>query len=85
MPQNTGTATLFLTVLDINDNAPDFSQPYNPSIMENQDYVATEVQKFTAKDADSSDNGPPFKFELVCSESPSSQCSDFSLSFQQSK
>lgn len=84
MPQNTGTATLTVTVMDVNDNYPDFAQSYSTSLMENQDYSNVVVTDFSAIDRDEPQNGPPFTFELVCSDAgASTQCSKFNLEFQQ--
>ena len=83
MPQNTGTATLTVTVLDVNDNFPDFAQPIVPTIKENVVYTNGEVTTFSAKDADTPDNGPPFTFELRCIQG--SQCNKFNLIFNQRK
>ena len=83
MPQNTGTATLTVTVLDVNDNFPDFAQSIVPTIKENVVYTNGEVTTFSAKDADTSDNGPPFTFELRCIQG--SQCNKFELIFNQRK
>ena len=86
MPQNTGTATLIVTVTDVNDNYPDFAQPVTPSMMENTPYSNTKLTKFSAVDQDESYNGPPFTFELRCTDAQASnQCKNFTLTFNQSK
>ncbi|XP_052798901.1 neural-cadherin-like [Mya arenaria] len=77
-PQNTGTATLTVSVLDVNDNYPDFAQTYTPSLMENKEYNANQLLVFSAIDADGPGNGSPFSFELECSAvgaSPQCDCS----------
>ena len=62
-PPQTGIATLNLEVLDVNDNYPIFAENYRPVVMENTP-SGQFVIKVRAKDFDSPDNGPPFKFEL---------------------
>ena len=65
----TGTMTLYVTVGDINDNAPEFLEDYNfqvgPSTRQGQ-----VIGTFYAKDRDSPLNGPPFNFELACTTGP---------------
>uniref|UniRef100_A0A3Q3EB64 Cadherin domain-containing protein n=1 Tax=Labrus bergylta TaxID=56723 RepID=A0A3Q3EB64_9LABR len=56
-PQMTGTMQILITVLDVNDNAPVFTQPiYKASIQENAP-VGTTVVTVTATDADHGSNG----------------------------
>nr|XP_046262590.1 protocadherin gamma-A11-like isoform X18 [Scatophagus argus] len=56
-PQMTGTMQILITVLDVNDNAPVFTQPiYKASIKENA-AVGTVVATVTATDADHGSNG----------------------------
>nr|XP_019953269.1 PREDICTED: protocadherin gamma-A9-like [Paralichthys olivaceus] len=56
-PQMTGTMQILITVLDVNDNAPVFTQPiYKASIKENSP-VGTAVVTVTATDADHGSNG----------------------------
>ncbi|XP_031698405.1 protocadherin beta-16-like, partial [Anarrhichthys ocellatus] len=56
-PQMTGTMQIIITVLDVNDNAPVFTQPiYKASIKENAP-VGTVVVTVTATDADHGSNG----------------------------
>ncbi|XP_068181904.1 protocadherin gamma-A10-like isoform X10 [Antennarius striatus] len=56
-PQMTGTMKIFITVLDVNDNAPIFTEPiYKASIEENAP-VGTVVATVTATDADEGSNG----------------------------
>ncbi|XP_035768263.1 protocadherin beta-1-like, partial [Neolamprologus brichardi] len=56
-PQMTGTMKIYVTVLDVNDNAPAFSKPvYKASITENS-VKGTLVTKVTASDADKGTNG----------------------------
>uniref|UniRef100_A0A3B4B5Z6 Cadherin domain-containing protein n=1 Tax=Periophthalmus magnuspinnatus TaxID=409849 RepID=A0A3B4B5Z6_9GOBI len=56
-PQMSGTMQIRVTVLDVNDNAPVFSQPvYKAAIKENAP-LGTLVVKVTATDADHGSNG----------------------------
>ncbi|XP_075902597.1 protocadherin gamma-A11-like isoform X39 [Nelusetta ayraudi] len=56
-PQMTGTMQILITVLDVNDNAPVFTQPiYKASIKENSP-SGTIVATVTATDADDGPNG----------------------------
>ncbi|OAF68023.1 hypothetical protein A3Q56_04241, partial [Intoshia linei] len=65
IPSLNSTATLDLTLDDVNDSYPRFSKSYNPIIMENTD---PSNFKFVveAVDDDSVINGPPFIFSLPC-------------------
>lgn len=81
-PQNTGTATLIVTVGDVNDNFPDFAADYQPTLTENTDFNDYSVITLSAVDADNATNGQPFSFELACNhEGASAQCSKFRLDF----
>ncbi|KAM3867167.1 protocadherin gamma-A2-like [Diretmus argenteus] len=56
-PQMSGTMQILITVLDVNDNAPVFTQPvYKASVKENA-AVGTVVLTVTATDADHGSNG----------------------------
>ncbi|XP_030594785.1 protocadherin gamma-A1-like isoform X50 [Archocentrus centrarchus] len=56
-PQMTGTMKIYVTVLDVNDNAPVFTKAvYKASITENS-VKGTHVTKVTASDADKGTNG----------------------------
>ncbi|XP_029959667.1 protocadherin gamma-A6-like isoform X9 [Salarias fasciatus] len=56
-PQMTGTMQILITVLDVNDNAPVFTQPvYKASVHENSP-LGTIVMTVTATDADQGSNG----------------------------
>ncbi|KAF8565097.1 hypothetical protein P879_01282 [Paragonimus westermani] len=58
VPQRTGTANIKVTILDINDNSPQFSQPdYTFHILENQP-ESTQIGRVSATDVDSEDFGP---------------------------
>ena len=87
-PQNTGTATLTVTVTDVNDNCPDFAQDYSKttSVMENQDFNNDVLVTLSAKDADTEVNQGPYSYELRCpGNNQNSRCSQFRLEFDQSK
>ncbi|XP_061581353.1 protocadherin gamma-A11-like isoform X48 [Cololabis saira] len=56
-PQRSGTMQIFITVLDINDNAPVFTQPvYKAAVPENS-IKGTLITKVSASDADKGSNG----------------------------
>uniref|UniRef100_A0A3P8T4I9 Cadherin domain-containing protein n=1 Tax=Amphiprion percula TaxID=161767 RepID=A0A3P8T4I9_AMPPE len=56
-PKRTGTATVHVTVLDANDNAPVFSQAVYEAIIPENAPLDTVVVKVTATDADEGQNG----------------------------
>ncbi|XP_051275343.1 protocadherin beta-15-like isoform X1 [Dicentrarchus labrax] len=56
-PQRTGTATVHVTVLDANDNAPVFSQTVYEAILPENSPIDTLVVKVAATDADEGLNG----------------------------
>uniref|UniRef100_A0A4W6G0V3 Cadherin domain-containing protein n=1 Tax=Lates calcarifer TaxID=8187 RepID=A0A4W6G0V3_LATCA len=56
-PQRTGTATVQVTVLDANDNAPVFSQAVYEAILPENSPLDTVVLKLAASDADEGLNG----------------------------
>ncbi|XP_070819239.1 protocadherin gamma-A11-like isoform X12 [Chaetodon trifascialis] len=68
-PQRSGTATIHVTVLDANDNAPVFSQAvYKASLPENAP-SDTEVVTVSATDADAGPNGDiTYNFDHVSDE-----------------
>ncbi|XP_053575240.1 neural-cadherin-like [Bombina bombina] len=68
-PPKTGSATIFLNVLDINDNGPTFDGIYMPVVLENiaWPYVVPMNESsdlLYAVDPDTSENGSPFIFSL---------------------
>ncbi|XP_048386187.2 neural-cadherin isoform X1 [Stegostoma tigrinum] len=80
-PALTGSAGVVLTVLDVNDNGPEFDVLYTPIVWENT--AAPQAIQFNqtstlmyAKDKDSPVNGAPFSFTLLTQDSHSS---DFAL------
>ena len=85
MPAQTGTGTVFVTLLDVNDNAPEFADDYRPVVYESQP-VGLSVIMISAVDRDGPTNGPPFEFWLPCHRSGSCcdenpTCNDFDFTF----
>lgn len=69
-PSLTGTAIVMVTVLDINDNGPEFEAPYRPIVWENT--AAPQAVRMNdtslllhAIDRDTSANGAPFSIRLL--------------------
>ncbi|KAI3360563.1 hypothetical protein L3Q82_002284 [Scortum barcoo] len=69
-PSLTGTAIVMVTVLDINDNGPEFEVPYKPVVWENT--AAPQAVRMNetslllhATDRDTSTNGGPFSIRLL--------------------
>lgn len=81
IPAQTGSVTILINLLDINDNGPCFEAHYMPVVWENMLGPQVVYMNHTSKllhafDPDSDENGPPFTFSLP----PSYQNSlDFSL------
>lgn len=74
---------MFVTLLDVNDNAPEFAADYRPVVYENQP-PSLSVITVSAVDRDGPANGPPFEFWLpcrgvCCDENPT--CDDFDFTF----
>lgn len=68
-PAQTGTATVHLSLLDVNDNGPRFEGLYMPVVWENTAWPQTLRMNESSYllhviDADSPGNGPPFRFSL---------------------
>jgi len=83
IPAQTGTGTVFVTLLDVNDNAPEFAADYRPVVYENQP-PSQSVITISAVDRDGPANGPPFEFWLpcrgtCCDDNPT--CNDFDFTF----
>lgn len=69
MPAQTGSVTVLINLLDVNDNGPEFEAPYLPVVWENALRPETVHMNHTSKllyafDPDSEENGPPFTFSL---------------------
>uniref|UniRef100_UPI001CD8EB32 neural-cadherin-like n=1 Tax=Solea senegalensis TaxID=28829 RepID=UPI001CD8EB32 len=69
VPPLTGSATVQLPLLDVNDNGPEFEAAYLPVVFEN--VVGPQVVRLNqtstllhAVDRDSPENGPPFHFTI---------------------
>ncbi|KFR02399.1 Neural-cadherin, partial [Opisthocomus hoazin] len=68
-PARTGSVTVLINLLDVNDNGPRFEAPYMPVIWENILKPEVVCMNHTSKllhafDPDSDENGPPFIFSL---------------------
>ncbi|XP_037129929.1 neural-cadherin [Syngnathus acus] len=69
-PSLTGTAIVMVTVLDINDNGPEFQAPYRPVVWENTAapqavWMNASSPLLHATDRDLSSNGGPFSIRLL--------------------
>uniref|UniRef100_A0A8B9BZR2 Cadherin domain-containing protein n=1 Tax=Anser brachyrhynchus TaxID=132585 RepID=A0A8B9BZR2_9AVES len=69
MPAQTGSVTVLINLLDVNDNGPEFEAPYLPVVWENALRPEIVHMNHTSKllyafDPDSEENGPPFTFSL---------------------
>ncbi|XP_040264889.1 neural-cadherin-like [Bufo bufo] len=80
-PAQTGTMTVLLNLLDVNDNGPIFDGIYLPVVWENTNFP--EIVRLNdssyllhAVDLDSPENGPPFSFSLPLNKQNST---DFQL------
>ena len=81
----TGTGTLTVSVLDINDNYPIFADDnYAPVIQENVD-PPLPIIEVSARDLDGPNNGPLFRFwqpcygACPCASNPT--CEQFAVKF----
>ncbi|XP_009947990.1 PREDICTED: neural-cadherin-like [Leptosomus discolor] len=68
-PAGTGSVTVLIDLLDVNDNGPRFEAPYMPVVWENIlgpeiVYMNQTSKLLHAFDPDSEENGPPFTFSL---------------------
>ncbi|XP_075045350.1 neural-cadherin-like [Mixophyes fleayi] len=80
-PAQTGTVTVLLNVLDVNDNGPVFDGTYKPVVWENAAWpqiirMNKSSNLLYAVDLDSPENGPPFHFSLPIDQQ---NASDFRL------
>ncbi|XP_069392731.1 neural-cadherin isoform X1 [Paralichthys olivaceus] len=69
-PSLTGTAIVIVTVLDVNDNGPEFEVPYEPVVWENTAAPQSVRMNKTSlllhtTDRDTSTNGGPFSIRLL--------------------
>ncbi|NWI22251.1 CADN protein, partial [Sula dactylatra] len=68
-PARTGSVTVLINLLDVNDNGPRFEAPYMPVVWENIMRPEIVCMNHTSKllhafDPDTEENGPPFTFSL---------------------
>lgn len=63
-PPRTGTATVTVSVEDVNDNAPQFLENYRPVVLENEKPGDVVTLRAVDHDDPSKGNGPPFTFFL---------------------
>ncbi|NXD82407.1 CADN protein, partial [Halcyon senegalensis] len=68
-PARTGSVTVLISLLDVNDNGPRFEAPYVPVVWENAlrpeiVYMNRTSKLLYAFDPDSEENGQPFTFSL---------------------
>ena len=71
----TGTGTLSVTLLDVNDNHPCFAENYDGAWVAKTAMTGDTVLEFSATDPDTPANGPPFSYEMKCDNRP--ECDDF--------
>ncbi|XP_022238088.1 neural-cadherin-like [Limulus polyphemus] len=71
IPALTATATLTVTVDDVNDNAPRFLRNYRPVVYENKPPQKVVEIRATDDDDRSKNNGPPFTFRMDFNAPPS--------------
>ncbi|GFN86028.1 neural-cadherin [Plakobranchus ocellatus] len=89
-PRQTGTATLSVTVTDVNDNFPVFKEDYRPVVYENIEPGKNgipsplHVLEVFARDEDTDKFGGPFGFALP-DDCDSVACQKFSLTFNPEK
>jgi len=85
-PSQTGTGTLIVHLVDVNDNYPQFADDYRPVLYENLP-PGRAVIEVSATDRDTLTNGPPFELFLPCSgECPchaNPTCNEFAFRYIQ--
>ncbi|XP_028982383.1 cadherin-related tumor suppressor [Diachasma alloeum] len=64
-PPQTGTATVRIELLDINDNGPTFDPPEIVGYVKENEPAGTSVMTLTANDPDLPPNGAPFTYKLI--------------------
>ncbi|XP_029447582.1 LOW QUALITY PROTEIN: neural-cadherin-like [Rhinatrema bivittatum] len=69
-PPLTGSATVLVTLQDVNDNYPELEARYSPVVWENAEFPGIVKMNETsfllyASDSDTTANGPPFSFRLL--------------------
>jgi hypothetical protein len=83
-PAQTGTATLTVNVLDVNDNYPTFKEDYRPVISEADPPTSRTVQLILAKDPDGPPYSDPFGFKMEC-PATNTDCTHFQFTFNESQ
>ncbi|XP_051166129.1 cadherin-related tumor suppressor isoform X1 [Leptopilina boulardi] len=64
-PPQTGTATVRIELLDINDNGPDFASSEVVGYVSENEPAGTIIMTLTATDPDLPPNGAPFSYKLI--------------------
>ena len=64
-PPQTGTATVRIELLDINDNGPDFASSEVIGYVSENEPAGTTIMTLTATDPDLPPNGAPFSYRLI--------------------
>lgn len=92
-PPMTGTGTLTVIVVDINDNFPQFRENYQPHVLEGDAVFPSKVQVVLGTDPDALPFGPPFGFGAtpctngldICPCDGQPTCEHFSMTFEPCK
>ncbi|KAK4302799.1 hypothetical protein Pmani_025146 [Petrolisthes manimaculis] len=64
-PSNTAMAQLEVTVVDVNDNPPIFTQDNYTVVVQENRLLGSSLMRLLATDADADPNGAPFTWELI--------------------